>query len=90
MNKTRRTILEKIRGKLEELNDTLEQLFTDLDGERGEEQDTYDNMSESRQNSERGEAVLAAAEALQNAVDNLDLARTNIEDAINDIGTAIE
>ena len=61
MNNTRRNALESIRSKCEELLHELEQL-------QGEEQDTFDALPDSLQQSEKGEAMEAAAAQLDEAV----------------------
>lgn len=69
MNKKRRQAIDKVYAKLEELMEDLEAI-------KGEEEEARDNLPESLQESERGEAM-------GEAIDNL-------EEAINDIQEAIE
>ena len=71
MNKARRKWLEEVIAKLEEQKDELENI-------QSEEQEAYDNMPESLQYSERGEAVgeiagdlESYASDLQDVIDNL-------------------
>lgn len=76
MNKARRAALNAIVNALTELKN-------DLDILRDEEQDAFDNLPESMQESERGEAIQEAADNLSDAFDSL-------EDAIDSIETAME
>lgn len=71
MNKARRKWLEDVIAKLEEQKEELESI-------QCEEQESYDNMPESLQYSERGEAIEenandldSYASDLQDVIDNL-------------------
>ena len=75
MNKERRKQIEAIQRQLETLKDELDTLAN-------EEQDSYDNLPEGLQMSERGEASQRAAEELSNAVSNLDDVLTALESAM--------
>lgn len=61
MNAQRRKQIEEIKSKIEDLQGEIENL-------QAEEQETFDNMPESLQSSERGEAASQAADNLQSAV----------------------
>ena len=61
MNKDRRDRIAKIKEALEDLRGQIEDLQT-------EEQEAFDNMPESLQQSERGQASEAAADALHGAL----------------------
>lgn len=74
MNKDRRDRIAKIKEALEDLRGQIEDLQL-------EEQEAFDNMPESLQQSERGQASEAAADALQSAYDAADEAITNLETA---------
>lgn len=76
MNKERRKAIEAITAKLDELKGEIETL-------QQEEQDYFDNMPESFQNDDKGERAQAAADALQEAIDQCD-------EAINSLNTAGE
>jgi hypothetical protein len=75
MNMQRRKRIEKA-GRL------LEELLEEITALQEEEQDAYDNMPESLQNSERGEAMYEAAEALESAVASLEEANDYLAEAI--------
>ena len=72
MNNTRRKAIMKIAERLEELK-------TDFELLRDEEQEAFDNMPESIQESERGEQM-------QEAIDALDEACCSIDEAIDRLG----
>ena len=61
------------RKRIDALIERIDDLMSDLDLIREEEQDAYDNMPESFQDSERGEAMY-------NAIDNLETAASYLED----------
>jgi len=65
MNKQRRAALGKLQERINELKTEAEAL-------RDEEQDAFDNMPESLQESERGEAAQEALEYLECLVSSLD------------------
>lgn len=73
MNKQRRA---KIDEALHQLNNLKEQ----IDEMRGEEQDYYDNMPESLQGGDKGEAAQSAADSLSNAVTEIDSAISSLEE----------
>lgn len=64
----------------------LEEIKEDIDSQATEEQDKFDNMPESLQGGERGQAMEGAIEHLNNAVDELDAAIEKLrdEEAISD------
>ena len=63
-------------------------LKEELESVLSEEQDYYDNMPESFQNGQRGEASQQAIDAIQQAIDNLDM--LDAEAVTSNIETAIE
>jgi hypothetical protein len=74
MNDARRKAITEIAKKLEALRD-------EIVGLRDDEQDAYDNMPESLQNSDRGEASQAAVDSLESAESAVDEAITYLEEA---------
>ena len=74
MNKDRRDRIAKIKEAHEDLRGQIEDL-------QSEEQEAFDNMPESLQQSDRGQASEAAADALQSAYDAADEAITALETA---------
>ena len=74
MNNKRRKAIEIISTKLGELKEEVETLH-------GEEEETYDNMPEGLQGSERGEISQSAIDSLYDAADSLDSAIASLEGA---------
>lgn len=74
MNNTRRKAIKKLMGALADLRDQIEFI-------RDEEQDAYDNLPESLQESDRGEAMSTAVCNLEDAMEDLDLAIDALEEA---------
>ena len=75
MNKARWKWLEDIIGKLEEQKDELYQLYE-------EEQEAYDNMPESLQESERGQIASEFVDSLETEHDNLEDLITNLQEIL--------
>ena len=69
MNYIRRKQIEEVVQKLSDLQGDIESICAD-------EQEAFDNLPESFQYSERGEAM-------QEAIDNLDYASSSIDDVID-------
>lgn len=74
MNKDRRAALDALIGKFEELKSELETLGSD-------EREAFDNMPESLQQGERGQAAETAADAIDTAVSEIDTVVSSIEEA---------
>lgn len=72
MNKDRRKRLEGIYEKLMEI-------YEELDAIIDEEQEAYDNMPESLQDSEKGERMYEGIDSLESARDDINNAATTIE-----------
>lgn len=79
MNAKRRKEIEKILASLEGLEERISALYD-------EESEAYENLPEAIQESERGENMLAASEALENAMD----AASSIDDVISSLREALE
>ena len=62
------------RKALEEINETIGGLLAQVEELRDQENEAYDNLPESFQNSARGEAM-------QTAIDNLDYLQSSLEEA---------
>lgn len=74
MNKERRKQLSEIQDKLSELRDMIDTVLSD-------EQAAYDNLPESLQESERGEAMQMAIEAMESAIESCEEAEGSLEEA---------
>ena len=75
MNATRRKQLAK-------LVEQLESIMSDIDTIREQEQEAYDNMPDSIQESERGDRMSEIIDSIQYAYDNVSDAVDNINEAI--------
>jgi hypothetical protein len=87
MNNERRKAIAAVVKQLEEFPD-LDELQSDLQTIRDDEQEAFDNMPESLQQGERGQASEAAINALQEAIDMLD--GFSIEELTGHLETASE
>ena len=74
MNKDRRKQIDEAASMLQDALALIEQI-------RDEEQESFDNMPESLQESDRGTASEAAAEELDDAAGNLQYTIDNLENA---------
>jgi hypothetical protein len=75
MNATQRKQLEKVLSLIEDAKVQCEEMAE-------AEREKFDNLSQSLQETERGEAIEAAADALENAVSSLEEAFSSVEEAI--------
>ena len=71
MNKAR-------RKKIEEIRDAISSLYDDLESVKIDEEDAFDNLPESLQESDRGESM-------QDAIDHLDSACDMLQEAIDEL-----
>lgn len=76
MNKTR-------RKRLEEILTILQDSMTDLEYIKDEEQEAYDNLPESLQESEKGETMQEYADDIDSVISDLDSVISDLEDIIN-------
>lgn len=76
MNKQRRKAIEKLISQAEELKDSILTL-------KAEEETAYENLPESLQESEKGEQM-------QEAIDALDNAETGIDEVIDALTEAMD
>jgi polyhydroxyalkanoate synthesis regulator phasin len=74
MNNKRRESITKLIGQIDDLKSQIETLTE-------EEQDAYDNMPESLQGGDKGDAAQAAIDALESAVSSLEEAVGSLEEA---------
>lgn len=75
MNKTRREELNKLTDQIAEIRDAVQALAD-------EEQEYFDNMPESLQTGEKGEAAEAAISELNEAIGALENAEANLNSAV--------
>ena len=74
MNKARRKAIQLIIDALTDIHENLDVI-------RVEEQDAYDNLPESLQESDRGEAMSTAVYNLEDAMEDINLAIDALEEA---------
>lgn len=79
----RKCVNKQRRTKLSDANSLLNRAVTIVELVKDEEQDSYDNLPENLQDGERGEAM-------QEAIDELQIAIDSINDAMNHIDCAKE
>ena len=89
MNKARRTAIADLIRQLDDIPD-LNELATAARELASEEQDYFDNMPESLQGGEKGQAAEQAASALEELADALEQAASALEDANAAASTASE
>jgi hypothetical protein len=87
MNNERRKAIAAVVKQLEGWPD-IEELKGELETIRDDEQEAFDNMPESLQQGERGQAAEAAVNALQEAIDMLD--GFSVEELTGHLETASE
>ena len=90
MNNERRKELTKIVDRIDALKSELETLRDDIDSLQGEERDGFENLPESFQQGYKGQAMEAAADAMQEAYDAIDAAASSADEAIEAINRASE
>lgn len=75
MNKARRKAIENLSEQLEEIQSAIQEL-------RDEEEEAYDNLPESLQEGEKGDAMQEAIEYLDNADSFIEDAKDALNDAV--------
>lgn len=68
------------RKKIEEAKVFLQQAVNLLEGVRDQEQEAYDNMPESFQEGDKGDAAQTAINALESALDDLQNCADNLDE----------
>ena len=87
MNAVRRKSIKRIMALIEEMDALKEQIQEELEAVLDEEQEAFDNMPESLQESERGERIQECIEYLETAVETF--AEFYSEEAIEALEEAI-
>ena len=72
MNNARRKQIEDVKARIAELLSLAEEIKTDVEAIRDEEQDYRDNMPESFADGEKGEKADTAIEALEQVIEDLE------------------
>lgn len=81
MNKKRRKQIDELVKRLGKVKDAMNGLTTDIETLRDEEQESFDNRSESLQQSADGQTAQQAAENLSSAADS----SQTIDDTIDEL-----
>lgn len=89
MNAKRRKILNGIISELESIKSLVSIQYDKLNTEAEEENDTWENMPEGLQQSERGEIAEQAADDLTNAAYELNEIESVIDSVITEIDSGI-
>jgi len=90
MNKERRTSLSEVVVKLTAAQEILDDAKNRIEFCRDDEQDAYDNLPESLQEGEKGDAMQENIDALDEAFYNLDEMSDTIGETIEKIQEAID
>lgn len=75
MNRERRKRLEAAKEKLEEV-------YFELEAIKEEEEEALDNMPESLQQTERGEAMQTAIDTIDDAMNDVESTKDNLEELL--------
>ena len=90
MNKDRRKMIAAASETIQKIVGMIEDAKSELETARDEEQEYYDNMPESLQSGEKGQAAEAAIEQLETAISELEDAYASIDNAVAAADTAGE
>lgn len=100
MNKRRRKELEQLKSEFEqvcsdvnEAVEKLEELKENIECLKEEEEEAYDNLPESLQEAEKGEAMQAAIDYMASAIDAVDVVGANLNETLQgfeDVYSAIQ
>lgn len=88
MNKTRRKALNAVIKKLYLLGEIRAEILAELEGIQYDEQEAFDNLPESFQEGERGEAMQEVIDGMQEVLDALD--EFDTDDLTTQLETIIE
>lgn len=69
------------RKKIDELISTLEAVKADIESLQSDEESAFDNLPESMQQGDKGQAMETAKDALQSAADEVDTITQHLEEA---------
>ena len=88
MNKARRKAIADLIDRLDTLKAIADEIRSEVETIKGAESEAFENLSESFQGSERGQAMEAAAYALEDAVGAMDEIGSTIDQAVGYLNTA--
>lgn len=73
----------KRRKQVAKLTEQFREIYNEIERIRDEEQEAYDNLPESLQDSERGESMYAAIDQLESAMSDSESAISALEEITN-------
>lgn len=88
MNNARRKSLSALARRIQELQGQIESIVSELETLRDEEQDAHDNLPESLQEGEKGQAMQEAIERMEDALSAL--ADIDTDDIASSVEAAAE
>lgn len=71
MNKERRKAIDALRERIENIQNEINEIEGEIESVRDEEQEYFDNMPESFQSGDKGQAAEAAIEQLDGALESI-------------------
>jgi hypothetical protein len=83
MNNQRRQKIRKAIKKIEKIKDRLEEITEDIDAIKMDEECMFDNLPDWKQTSDHGVASEEAARDMQEAMDEIEYADTNLETSMD-------
>lgn len=83
MNNQRRAKIRKALKKIERIKDMIHEVTDFIEDVRMEEEEMFDNLPDWKQTLEHGIASEEAALDIQEAIDELEYADSNLEEAVN-------
>ena len=90
MNKKKRKVINEMAERLDSIQSELEDFHQSAEVLLEEEQSSFDNLPEGLQNSEKGEAIQIAIDALGNAVNLIEEALQAVENATSELTEATQ
>jgi uncharacterized phage infection (PIP) family protein YhgE len=90
MNTETRKAIAKIQSEISALVGTFEDFSQTLSDLRDSETEKFENLSEGLQESEMGQAIQSAADALDTAQSAIESARESMDECVDALATASE
>jgi hypothetical protein len=88
MNAARRKLIDHAIADIEVIRGLVETIKEAIDYIREDEQGAFDNLPESLQDGEKGEAITASIDALENAYSGVDDIDSTLEDVASNLSEA--
>lgn len=90
MNKPRRKEIEKIEAQIASLKSTATQIKAEIESVRADEDEAFENLSETMQQGDKGEAMQTASSNLEESEQQLDDIESSCDEAIRNLEAARE